>query len=144
MRKFIAAFVAALTILVVTPTPAQAAPQTVADLTWGSTPLDPVLVAQLNEAAVTETEDKPIATLIKYLVEGIAIGVQGIVRGTVVIVGTGVYVSLAFTGGVIATAGGFLPGPVGTWLVNVGDATIELANDIAQIIHVGPYGTATV
>ena len=115
-------------------------------LTWGSDDLDPTLLAQLNDAkaaapAGAAVTAGPIQTLLQYLVQGIATGVRGIVRGTVVIVGTTAYVGLAFTGGVITAVGNILPGPIGNIITNVGQATTNVANALAEAIHVGPYGT---
>ena len=120
-------------------------------LVWGSDDLDPALLAQLNDApaaaAVGVTANAatpgPIAQLIIYTVQGIAQGIQGVVRGTVVIGGTVVYSTLAFTGGVITAVGNVLPGPIGNLLTNVGTATTNVANAVAQAIHIGPYGTVS-
>jgi hypothetical protein len=113
-------------------------------LIWGSDDLDPALLAQLNEAAapsaaaVTAT---PIADLIRSLVQSIGLAVQGVVRGTTVVVGTTVYATLAFTGGVLTTVGNILPGPIGNVFTNVGDATTNAAIEVARALRVGPYGT---
>lgn len=117
-------------------------------LTWGTDDLDPVLLAQINDAAPAASATAnatagPIATLIQELVQGIALGVKGIVRGTVVIVGTTAYVGLAFTGGVFTTVGNILPGPIGNLATNIGTGFNNAANNLAEAIHVGPYGTVT-
>ena len=112
-------------------------------LTWGSDDLDPLLLAQLNDApSAAAVTAGPIATLIQELVQGIALGIQGVVRGTVVIVGTTTWATLAFTGGVITAVGDILPGPLGNLLVNVGDGVSTVANNVAEALRVGPYGTA--
>lgn len=82
------------------------------------------------------------AQLLQYLVQGIATGVQGIVRGGVVIVGTTAYVAIAFTGGVITTVGNFLPGPVGDFIVGLGNSVNNAANTVAAALRVGPYATS--
>ena len=115
-------------------------------LVWGSDDLDPALLAQINDApqaavVADAAAPGPIAQLIIYTVQGIAKGIQGVARGTVVIGGTVVYASLAFTGGVITAVGNVLPGPVGNLFTNVGEATTRVANNIAEAIHIGPYGT---
>ncbi|MCW1960062.1 MAG: hypothetical protein KIH64_016255 [Mycobacterium sp.] len=118
-------------------------------LVWGSDDLDPALLAQLNDApeaaAVGVTANAatpgPIAQLIIYTVQGIAKGIQGVARGTVVVGGTVVYASLAFTGGVLTTVGNVLPGPIGNVFTNIGEATTQVANNVAEAIHIGPYGT---
>lgn len=116
-------------------------------LIWGSDDLEPALLAQLNEAAspsAAAVSATPIADLIRSLVQSIGLAVQGVVRGTTVVVGTTVYASLAFTGGVLTTVGNILPGPIGTVFTNVGDATTNAAIAVAEALRVGPYGTATV
>ena len=132
-------FFNALGYLCAGPLPAQV-------LTWGSDDLDPALLAQLNDnprAAAVAAAPGPIAQLVQYLVQGIAEGISGIVRGTVVIVGTTAYVGLAFTGGVITTVGDILPGPIGNLVTNIGEATTNVANTVAEALRVGPYGTVS-
>lgn len=87
--------------------------------------------------------------LIGYLVQGIADGineigqaVQSIVRAGVDIVGTTVYVAVAFTGGVITAVGNFLPGPIGNVITQVGNVVNNVSNAIAEALRVGPYATA--
>ena len=86
--------------------------------------------------------------LIGYLVQGIADGIneigqaiQSIVRAGVDIVGTTVYVAVAFTGGVSTTVGDFLPGPIGNVITQVGNVVNNVSNAIAEALRVGPYAT---
>jgi hypothetical protein len=74
--------------------------------------------------------------LLQELIRGIAGGVQGILRESVVIVGTPTNAATAFMGGVITTVGNFLPGPLGNLLVNPGT---NLTNAIAEALRAGPY-----
>ncbi|MFM8599799.1 MAG: hypothetical protein ACKOB8_12465 [Mycobacterium sp.] len=110
-------------------------------LTWGYDQLDAALIAQQNDGPRAAAVGATPAELLQYLVQGIADGIAGIVRGTVVIVGTTAYVAIAFTGGLITTVGNFLPGPVGDALVNFGTAVDNVANAVAEALRVGPYAT---
>lgn len=117
-------------------------------LTFGYDQLDAAILAQQNDdktAAVPGASAVPTpAELLGYLVQGIADGIQGIIRGGVVIVGTTAYVAIAFTGGLITTVGNFLPGPIGDFIVGVGTGVENVANTVAQALRVGPYATSTV
>lgn len=145
------ALAAAVTVTpaVVAPMVSQAAPPALSSassvLTWGFDALDSALIARDNNkpsaAAVGDAPPTP-AQLLQYLVQGIATGISDVARGVTVIAGTAVYTALAFTGGLITTVGGFLPGPIGDFIAGIGNAFINTANVIAQAIHVGPYATS--
>ena len=164
-RKFQAgaAAVAVATAAAITPVISHAAPmgplapvtaRTGPVLTWGFDAVDPGLLARVNRVAprgeagananATVTAGPTPGQLIRTLIQGIATGIQGVVRGVTVIVGTAAYVGLAFTGGVISAVGSILPGPLGTLLVGAGNAVNNIANALAEAIHVGPYATASV
>lgn len=118
-------------------------------LTFGYDQLDSAILAQANNgnstAAVPGASAVPTpGELLQYLVQGIATGISDITRGVVVIGGTAVYVTVAFTGGLITTVGNFLPGPLGAFFVNVGTGVENAANAIAEALRVGPYATSTV
>lgn len=120
-------------------------------LTWGFNELDTAQLALDNDgnpAAAAVPGASAVGAspgqLLQYLVQGIADGIAGIVRGAVVIAGTITYVALAFTGGLITTVGGFLPGPLGDFFVNVGTGFNNVANAVAEALRVGPYATSTV
>lgn len=136
--------VAATTALapVIVPTVSHAAPILTAApvLTWGYDQLDAALIATDNDNGSAATTVTPGASavgatptpaeLLQYLVTGIA-------RGVVDIVGTPVYVAVAFTGLVFTTVGTFIP-----FLAPVGAAINNAANSIAAALRVGPYGTS--
>jgi len=114
-------------------------------LTFGYDQLDSAILAQENNdktAAVPGASAVPTpGELLQYLVQGIGTGISDITRGVVVIGGTAVYVTVAFTGGLITTVGNFLPGPIGDFFVNVGTGVENVANTIAEALRVGPYAT---
>lgn len=114
-------------------------------LTFGYDQLDSAILAQENNdktAAVPGASAVPTpGELLQYLVQGIATGISDITRGVVVIGGTAVYVTVAFTGGLITTVGNFLPGPLGDFFVNIGTGVENVANTIAEALRVGPYAT---
>lgn len=119
----------------VNPVEAKAEPVYAPALVWATG--EPV---EAPEAAAVGAAPTP-RQLLEYLVQGIAAGIAGIARGAVVVVGTTVYVSVAFTGGLIMAVGDSLPGPVGDYVVDFGSAVLNLANVIAEVLRVGPYGT---
>lgn len=152
------AALAIATAAAITPVVSQAAPlapvavRSGPVLTWGFDALDAGLIARDNkngpQAAASANANVNAAPspgqLLQYLVQGVAQGISGIARGVVVIGGTVAYVGVAFTGGLITALGNLLPGPIGDLLVNVGTTVSNIANAIAEAIHIGPYATSSV
>lgn len=134
---------------VVAPVVSHAAPLVTAApvLTWGFDQLDAALIAADNDnGSAASTSAVPGANVVGATptpVELLQYLVQGIARGVELVVGTPVYVAIAFTGLVITTVGGFLPGPIGDFVVGVGTTVNNVANSVAAALRVGPYGTST-
>lgn len=144
--QFAAAGLAVATAITFSPVAAQANPFPIAPaltlgsgLVWGYDPVDTDVLARENPAAASASivgAAPTPAELLQYLVTGIA-------RGIELTVGTPFYVAIAFTGGLITTLGGFLPGPLGAFVTGLGDTVNNIANSIAVALRVGPYATSS-
>lgn len=93
-------------------------------------------------AAVTDPCATADFALGCYAAQNISTGVQSIVRGAVVFIGTAAYVVAQGTGQLFRVLGSVLPGPIGTFFTSVGDGVSAFANTIAVTFQVGPYQTA--
>lgn len=83
-----------------------------------------------------------IPCILAQTLQGIGQGASQVVVGFVTVGGSIVYATLAITGGVIKAVGDALPGAIGDAIAAVGQAFITGADNVAKVIHIGPYSTA--
>lgn len=149
------AVLAVTTVVMITPVVAPAAshaaplvPTAAPVLTWGSDDVEAALANGDNPrnkqslAAGAATPGGKAVGAAPTPFELLQELVQGIARAFEVVIGTTVYIAIAFTGGVITAVGDFLPGPVGDVIASLGNSVTNVANAIAEAIHVGPYSTS--
>ncbi|MGY4712344.1 hypothetical protein ACXDF8_22755 [Mycolicibacterium sp. CBM1] len=104
--------------------------------------LQPVVVSAAASATpVCTTSDIPC--VLAQTLQGVGQGLTSVVVGFVTVGGSVVYATLAITGGVIKAVGDALPGPIGDAISAAGQAFITGADNVARVIHIGPYSTAS-